>query len=176
MKRRRALPLLAVLCLLACAPACGYRLAGQLDVLPTHIKVIAVVPFENRTDRPEIEQRITEAVARELTRRGKTVSTNRDMADAVLEGVVTTYRTTPVEFNSQGRETRAEAVVTIQASLRETVTDEVLWNQSGLIFKEQFEVSQSAVTGEFFDRESLALDGLAAGVAGVLATSMFEGF
>jgi hypothetical protein len=142
-----------------------------------HIRTIAVVPFDNRTDRPEIEQRVTEAVARELSRRGKyEVVTDPGRADAVLEGVVTTYRTSPVEFNSAGRETRAEATLTIQATLRNTVSDEVLWNQSGLIFKEQFDVSEEPGSGGYFDRESLALDSLARGVANALATSMFEGF
>jgi hypothetical protein len=38
------------------------------------------------------------------------------------------------------------------------------------------DVGASSNNAEFFDRESLALDALAEGVAGVLATSMFEGF
>lgn len=168
-RRVLALPLLL-------AVGCGYRLAGTGSVLPEDVKVIAVVPFTNRTERPEIEQRVTEAVAQELSRRGGyEVVTDPGKADAVLEGVVTSYRTTPVEFTTEGRESRSEATLVIQATLRETATDTVLWSQSGLVFKEQFDVSEAA-SGEFFDRETLALDALARGVAGALATSMFEGF
>lgn len=166
-----ALPLLAL-----GAVACGYRLAGTGSVLPENVKIIAVVPFANRTERPEIEQRVTEAVAQELSRRGGyEVVTDPTRADAVLEGVVTSYRTIPVEFTSEGRESRSEATLIVQATLRDTSTDSVLWNQAGLIFKEQYDVSE-AESGEFFDRETLALDALARGVAAALATSMFEGF
>lgn len=178
MRRARSIALLSILVSALLCSGCGYRLAGGVSNPDlARIRTIAVVPFDNRTDRPEIEQRVTEAVARELSRRGKyEVVTDPGRADAVLEGVVTTYRTSPVEFNSAGRETRAEATLTIQATLRDTVSDEVLWNQSGLIFKEQFDVSEEPGAGEYFDRESLALDSLARGVAGALATSMFEGF
>jgi len=166
----------AIVLVMALALGCGYRLAGTGSVLPESVRIIAVVPFTNRTERPEIEQRVTEAVAQELSRRGHyEVVTDPGKADAVLDGVVTSYRTIPVEFTTEGRESRAEATLVVQATLRETATDTVLWSQSGLIFKEQFDVSEAA-SGEFFDRESLALDALARGVAGALATSMFEGF
>ena len=53
------------------ASGCGYRLqgTGKSTILPEHIKTIAVQPFENTTQRPEIEQRVTEEVARELSTR-----------------------------------------------------------------------------------------------------------
>ena len=173
---RRAAAAAALLPLLAGVVACGYRLAGTGSVLPEHVRIIAVMPFANRTERPEIEQRVTEAVASELSRRGGyEVVTDPAKADAVLEGVVTSYRTIPVEFTREGRESRGEATLTIQATLRDTRSDTVLWNQGGLVFKEQYEIRE-VESGEFIDRESLALDELARGVAGALATSMFEGF
>lgn len=165
------------LVLLLAGTGCGYRLAGTSSVLPDHVKIIAVVSFANQTDRPEVEQRVTEAVARELSRRGRyQVVTDPGKADAVLEGTVTSYRTIPVEFTTEGREARTEATLTIQATLRETASDEILWSQSGLIFKEQFDVTEESRNEGFIYLESLALDALARGVAGVLATSMFEGF
>ena len=177
MKRIGWVVLLLPLVLSVAGTACGYRLAGSSSVLPEHVKVIAVVPFTNRTERTEIEQRVTEAVARELSRRGGyDVVTDPAKADAVLGGTVTSYRTIPVEFTAEGRESRTEATLTIQATLRETQSDEILWSQSGLIFKEQFDVTKEAQGEGFIYLESLALDQLARGVANVLATSMFEGF
>lgn len=157
------------------AVGCGYRLSGYNPAL-RHIQIIAVLPFENRTSRPEIEQRVTEEVASQLARRSRyRVATDPTGADAVLEGAVTQYRTRPVQFTGEGRANRVEAVVTIQALLRQTSDDSVLWSQSGLIFKEQFEVPPEE-TAEFFDQESIALDDIARGAAGVLVTSIFEGF
>jgi outer membrane lipopolysaccharide assembly protein LptE/RlpB len=155
---------------------CGYRLTGTggAGVVPDHVRVLVVPPFENRTTRTEIEQRVTEEVARELARRGKwEVVTDRSQADAMLEGAVTSYRTTPVEFGEGARATRIEAVVTLQATLRELATDEVLWSQSGLMFREQFDVED---TEGFFDEESIALDRIARGAAGTLVTAILEGF
>jgi TolB-like protein len=165
------------LILLTAGLGCGYRLAGTSSVLPEHVKIIAVLSFDNKTDRPEIEQRVTEAVARELSRRGRyQVVTDPSKADAVLGGTVTSYRTIPVEFTTEGRENRTEATLSIQATLRDTQSDEILWSQSGLIFKEQFDVTEQAQSEGYVYLESLALDELARGVASVLATSMFEGF
>jgi TolB-like protein len=174
MRPRLELAAVLLLTLAAALPSCGYHLSGAVTSLPENIKVIAVLPFENRTNRPEIEQRVTEEVADELTRRGRyKVVTSREAADAVLVGAVTSYRTTPVQFTTAGRATRVEAFVTLQATLRETLNDEILWSQSGLIFKEQYDVPES---GEFFDQESVALDEIAEGAAGVLITSILEGF
>jgi outer membrane lipopolysaccharide assembly protein LptE/RlpB len=168
---------LVMLVSLFAGTACGYRLAGTSSVLPEHVKILAVVSFSNNTDRPEIEQRVTEAVARELSRRGRyEVVTDPLKADAVLHGTVTSYRTRPVEFTTEGREARTEATLTIQATLRDTQSDEILWSQSGLIFMEQFDVTEEAGSEGFIFLESLTLDRLASGVASVLATSMLEGF
>ena len=136
--------------------------------------MVAVTPFENRTNRPEIEQRVTEEVSSQLSRRGGyDVVTDSKNAQAILAGTIISYTTNAVQFTSAGRATRIEAVVSIQASLREVASDEILWSQSGLIFREQFDVPE---TGEFFDQETLALDDIARGAAGVVVTSIFEGF
>jgi TolB-like protein len=157
--------------------ACGYALVGRGggSIIPEHVKTIAVVPFENRTNRPEVEQRVTEEVAREFTQRGRyKVLADPGKAQAVLEGVIVNFQTHPVQFSNQGRATRVETVVTLQATLRETATDQVLWSQAQLLFREQYDVPEQE--GEFFDQETLALDDLARGAAGTLVTSILEGF
>ncbi len=170
----------ALLAIVAMTVSCGYTLSGYgASVLPEGVSIVAVIPFENRTERPEIEQRVTEAVAAELSRRGRSKSgrlrvvTQVGEADAVLEGAVTRYQTRSVEFAANGRATRIETEVLLQATLRELESDAVLWSQTGLIFKEQFDVPP---TGEFFDQETLALDEIARGAAEVLVLSIVEGF
>ena len=164
----------AALCLMA-STGCGYHLSGTgVGVLPSHVRTIAVEPFTNRTERPEIEQRITEALTRELSRRARyKVVSDTASADAVLEGAVTSYRTPPVEFTSAGRQSRVEATVTIEATLRERVADAVLWSQRGLVFKQPFDVPDSGI---YVDQESAALDLLSRQAAETLVTSMLEGF
>ncbi len=178
---------LAVGALVASATACGYKLAGGNTFLPQRIKIIMVAPFENRTTRPEVEQRITEDVANELTKRGGyRVVTNRTEAHALLEGAVLSFQTNPVQFDNAGRATRVETVVTIQASLRDLQTEEILWSQSGLIFRTQYDyegppgdpvtLGINVAQRGFLDQESFALDQIAQGAAQALVNAMFEGF
>jgi len=164
-----------VVALAAASSGCGYKLAGTGTFLPKNIKTIAVAPFENRTGRPEIELRVTEAVARELSRHGGTkIVTDKTKADAYLEGAVTDFRTTPVQFNSEGRATRLETTVVLRASLRDLASGEILWSQANLLFRDQYEVQQEEAN--YFDLETTALEGLARGAAQTLVSSITEGF
>jgi TolB-like protein len=167
----------ALLVALATATSCGYRLSGANanPAIPASLKVVAVIPFENQTKRPEIEQRVTEEVARELSKRGGyRVITDRDAADALLEGAVVGFDTRPVQFNNQGRAIRVETVVRLRSTLRDVRSGNPLWSQDGLVFREQYDVPETE--DNFFDRETLALDELARGAAGALVASIFEGF
>ena len=165
----------AALALIVVCSGCGYALVGRNTFLPERIKVIVVTPFENRTARPQIEQRITEEVARELSKRGRyKIVTEKTDADALLEGAVVDFRTNPVQFNAQGRATRVETVVTIQATLRDLQGDAILWSQSGLLFREQYDVPANETS--YFDQENQALDEIAQGAASALVTSVLEGF
>ncbi len=174
LRRNRCRSLARALIALSLA-GCGYRLLGSgRGFLPEHIKVLVIVPFENRTTRPEIEQRVTEEVARQFSKRGRyQVVTDRTIADATLEGAVTAYRTVPVEFGEDALATRVEAAVTLQATLRDLASDSVLWSQDGLVFREQYDVKSSE---DISDREILALDEIARGAAGALVNSILEGF
>lgn len=170
---RRAL--LLVLAALLAGTGCGYRLAGANSFLPPSIRTVAIIPFENRTARPEIEQRVTEEVAREFARRGGyRVVADPTGADALLAGAVTDFRTNPVQFSEDGRATRVETVVLIQATLREVRSDQVLWQQANLPFREQYDVPESVT--DLTDTETLALEEIARGAAGALVSSILEGF
>jgi TolB-like protein len=183
--RRRAAALAAAFFVVWPSPGCGYKLAGTNTFLPERIRSIGVAPFENRTRRPEIDQRLTEQVTREFAKRGGyAIVSDPAAADAWLEGAVAEFRTQPVQFNEAGRATRLETVVRVEATLRDVATGEILWSQKTLTFREQYEVSEEetgvsaggAADEPFFDRETLALDQIARGAAGALVTSILEGF
>ena len=165
--------LLAFVSMALCS--CGYKLAGTGTFLPKSIRLVAVAPFENRTGRPEIEVRTTEAVARELSRHGGLkIVTDKATADAYLEGAVTDFHTTPVQFSSEGRATRLETTVVLRASLRDLKSGELLWSQANLLFRDQYDVQQQEA--DYFDLETTALDALALGAARTLVDSITEGF
>jgi len=70
--------------------------------LPSHIKTVAVPAFQNNALRFKIEHRFTEAVMNELIRRGHglRVQSEREGADAVIEGVVKSFGFSGVLFSA----------------------------------------------------------------------------
>ncbi len=164
--------LVFALCLLC---SCGYRLAGHNVFLPDHIKSISVLPFINETKRAEVEQRITESVMKEFIKRGKfTISSDKENADAVLEGTISSFTTNPVQFSTEGRATRVEVSITVRAKLKDLVNDAIIWNQEHFIYREQFDIPESEQ--DFIDKEIIAIETIADSLARSLVTSILEGF
>ena len=64
---------------------CGYRLAGLGGGLPGHIQVVAILPFDNESAFPEVEEGMTEQIIEGFNRRGRyQVQENEEGADAVM--------------------------------------------------------------------------------------------
>jgi len=49
--------------------SCGYHTAGKGNILPDHVKTIAIPAFVNETQTYKLEQMLTGAVVREFTTR-----------------------------------------------------------------------------------------------------------
>lgn len=175
----RALLATATLVLTFATFGCGYRLAGRgsvASIMPPGTKVIGIVPLRNETDQPEIESRITEALVDEFVRRGRyETRPSADGADVVLDGAITGYRLAPVSLTQRGQADRFEVVVTARIRLvQHGVTDTVLWSQNFFVFREQYDVPETPTSG--FEREIVAVEDVARGVARSVITSMLEGF
>lgn len=161
--------------LLPAAGGCGYRLAGRNQLLPPTVRVIGVPPFENKTRRPEIEQRITEQVTATFIQRGGYRTTASEAgADAVLRGEVTGYDVTPVSVGPDGRANRYEVVITASVQLDTVPGGEVLFRSSHFMFKKQYDVEGNLVN--FFDQEIVAIEQIARDFAQSVVTSILEGF
>jgi Lipopolysaccharide-assembly len=156
-------------------PACGYHLAGKGTTLPSSVRSVGIPIFDNRTSRPELEQRVTEHVIDEFTTRGRVrILPGEEGADAVLRGALLTYTTTPVVLNPEGRATRYEILITARVALSEPATDKILWADDHFLFKQQYDVPQLSVT--FVDQEIVAIDDVATDFARSVVTSILEGF
>lgn len=174
----RGMAALAALLALLAASACGYHLAGRGGAgsfLPDDVHSIAIPTFENRTERPELEQRVTEALTDEFVRRGRLESRAdpRD-ADVLLEGKITAFRTDPVTFTAGGRFDRVEVTLTAEVRLVRTSPEAVLWTQNHFVFREQYNVPETPLAE--FDREIVAVEEIADGFARSVVTSILEGF
>lgn len=172
---RSLLPVVAA----ALLTGCGYHLAGHGDVssvLPAGTRIVGIPPLRNETDQPEIELRVTEALVDEFVRRGRyETRATADGADVVLEGAITGYRLSPVSLTTRGRADRFEVVVTARIRLvQRGAMDTVLWSQNYFVYREQYDVPETPAAG--FEREIVAVEEVARGVARSVITSMLEGF
>jgi outer membrane lipopolysaccharide assembly protein LptE/RlpB len=131
-----------LLCCLLFQTGCGYRLAGELNLLP-HIKTIAVPILQNQTTEPDIEKVVTEALIARIQSQGQLRITTTERADAVLYGSVSSY--TPniaLSFteNYQVREYRLE--ITANVELRDR-NNQVIWSQHTIKAKTEYSVSDN---------------------------------
>ena len=95
---------------------CGYRVAGQADVIPDRIRTIAVPAFENVTTEYKIEQYMTSAVAREFIARTRyQVINDESQADAKLTGAVVQFFAFPQNLDPvTGRATTVTTITQVQ--------------------------------------------------------------
>jgi hypothetical protein len=158
------------------ACGCGYRVVGRANNLPADIRTIAVPTFENRSSTYRVEQRLTEAVVRELLQRSKyRVVPKVEDGDAVLHGAVSSVVTYPVIFDAAtGRATTVLITVTIAVRLEDRATGNVLYRNDAIVFREPYEISTDIPS--FFDEQGPAFDRLARDFASRVVASILEGF
>lgn len=170
MNRKTALTFLALLITLA---GCGYHLLGGNGLLPASIKTVAVLPFQRRVPVLQLDQRVTEAVTREVARRMKVkVQNTTQGADAVISGAITSYRVAPLSFDSAGRANRYQ--VTMSASVKMTdPSGKVLYESRKYRFSEIYE--RSSIASRYLNEEVVAYDVVARDYARALVASILEG-
>jgi hypothetical protein len=163
-------------CLLLFSVACGYRVAGRGDRLPPDIKTLAVPIFTNETPRFRIEQRVSAAITRELIERSRfRVTPNPARADAVLSGTIKEVRSGVIAFDlSTGRATTLQIQVLAHVDLVDQHTKKVLFSNHNYIFREQYQISQTA--SALFEEQDPALDRLSRDLARTLVTEILENF
>src|SRR5437588_10953374 len=91
--------------------------------LPSHIKTVAVpaFQFEAKGLRYKVESRFTDAVTREIIRRGNglKVQGSLDGADAVLEGTIRDFNFTGVLLDKDGRARVYEVTIVTAVTIRD---------------------------------------------------------
>ena len=137
-RRGVAVPMLAVVIagpLLAMA-GCNYSFTSGAG-FPDHIRTIAVVPFENETNRFELTQEVHEALLRQVPRSLGLTPAGEEAADAVLSGTILRYElTAPLYRRGQQAETvqvlQREVVLVVQVEVLDREAYTILWDQQQL--------------------------------------------
>ncbi|HEV8267699.1 MAG TPA: LptE family protein [Thermoanaerobaculia bacterium] len=172
----RRLALLALALAAAGSVSCGYALVGTgRGSLPENVKTVYVATFVNETTKVGLEQRITEAVLRELAGRGRLKPVNdRDKADSVLSAKLASYAVEPVRFDASGRALEYQIAVVAKVSLLDRTTEKPLYEDPSFLYRQPYTVP--ATTGGYFDVETAAVETLARPFARSLVTTILEGF
>lgn len=155
---------------------CGYRVGGQADLLPEHVRTIAIPAFGNVTTRYKLTERLPGALTREfITRTRYRIVADPNDADAVLAGSVVNYMSAPTIFDqATGRAAGIQVSVFLNLTLTDRKTGNVLYQRNNFEARQRYEVSIEQ--REYFDESDVALDRLSREVARLVVSTVLEAF
>jgi len=122
--------------LLALAGCFGIHYGFAGGGLPSNIRTMAVMPFENQTTSPEVQRELLDAMRRELQRRLGVRDASENHADAIVRGTIVTYDVdVPVAVSanpSQAVTARRRLQLTIDVEIVEQDNSRVLFQRKGM--------------------------------------------
>ena len=184
--RRPVAPIVALLaCLLVAAVAsgCGYSLAGRGSFLPADIRIIGVPQFTNRTQIFNLETQLTQKVRSEFIGRGRyQILPEATGVDALLTGEVSSVSVQPVSLTAQNIASRYVITMTARVELRDVKANTVLWENPGLVFRQEYDAPNAGVVGgaidpaAFLGQDLNALDRMTNDFARSIVSAILEAF
>lgn len=138
------------------AGACGYRFQGEAK-LPRGAQTVFVDMFENRTNVPNLETVVTNAVTFEFTKRSRTaIVSDASQADLVMRGVIRSVELQTV--TSRNRDAGGERNVKLTLDVR--LVDpggKVAWSASGLSDGDAYVVTNDKMLNDEKQQATLGL-------------------
>lgn len=122
--------------LLAVAGCFGIHYGFAGGGLPSNIRTMAVMPFENQTTSPEVQRELLDTMRRELQKRLGVRDGSESRADAVVRGTIVTYDVdVPIAVSanpSQAVTARRRLQLTIDVEIVEQDNNRVLFQRKGM--------------------------------------------
>ncbi len=105
--------------------------------LPSHIKTVAILPFDNQTPEPSLTQEVAEAIREAFEQRLGLRASSEATADAVVRGSITRYQADiPLSFQTgqagNVSVTRRRVQLSVRVEIYDQIEDRVLWERSGI--------------------------------------------
>lgn len=151
----RRLGLLALVFAGALAGGCGYRIAGVGGQMPGGITRVEVPVFENRTARNDIGRILTEDFITQILGSGRVSIASGAEAQAVIRGVVTSYRKEPITFDSRQRPLENRVTVTMDVSLKTRPANRVLFLEKNVTIRQDFPVQSDLQASDRLEDEAV---------------------
>ena len=130
----------------------GCNYGFQSGSFPEHIRTVAILPFDNDTNRFELTQEIHQELLRALPRALGVTNAGEDVADAVVQGRIVRYDMTAPLFRP-GQQTGQVDVLQRQVNIRveveliDLVENLILWDEAGLSTQGQYLEGESEEIG-----------------------------
>ena len=150
---RRAAQAVALVAWVA-AGACNYSFSAGAG-LPSHVRTVAILPFENETGRFEVTQEVYDALLQELPRALGLSLAGEESADAIVSGTILGYSLNAPLYR-RGQE--AETVEVLQRQVRLSVEVQILDRAEYAIL---WDNSRLQVEGQYLDASETEEDGRA---------------
>lgn len=145
--------------------------------LPKNIRKVAVPAFqtEARGMRYRVGSRFTEAVMREIIRRGNglKVQGSTDGADAVIEGTIRDFSFSGVLLDREGRARVYEVTIVSAVTIRDLRDSKILYDNQNFIFRDSFEFSEDPRS--FFNEEDPAVERIARAFSESVVSAIVNG-
>ncbi|MEO8909098.1 MAG: DUF4136 domain-containing protein [Gemmatimonadaceae bacterium] len=129
---------LVLLLLTACIPY-GFTGGG----LPSHVRTVAILPFENQTATPELPRELTDALRTRLHDRLGLRDASESKANALVRGTIQRYEIDiPIGYsasNKQSTTARRMLQLVVDIEMVDQVTGKTLWQRKGLMAEGQYE-------------------------------------
>ena len=131
---------------------CSYSFrAGTFP--PDHINTIAVLPFDNETNRFEIAGELHEHLLRTLPRALGIRTAGEDVADAVVRGAIVRYDVIAPNYRAAQAGGRAQVLqrqvsIGVSVEIVDLVENVILWESRALVVRGEFlEASETEDVG-----------------------------
>ncbi len=110
---------------------------------PDHIRTVAILPFDNDTNRFELTQEIHEELLRELPRALGVTNAGEDVADALVQGRIVRYDLTAPLFRADQRVGQVDVLqrqvsIRVEVEMIDLVENVILWDDLGLSTQGQY--------------------------------------
>jgi hypothetical protein len=130
--------------LAACLSLAGCIYGFQAGAgFPGYVRTVAIVPFENETNRPELTDEVFLMLLREFPRSQGLQPAGEDVADAVVRGRIRRYDlSTPSYRPGAAGETpqvlQRQVTLVVEVQIINLVDNTILWENPGISVQGQF--------------------------------------
>ena len=139
------------LTLIAVLGSTGCNYGFRSGSFPDHIRTIAILPFDNDTDRFELTQEIHEELLQTLPSALGVTNAGEDIADAVVQGRIVRYDLTAPLFRADQVGAvdvlQRQVSIRVQVELIDLVENLILWDDLGLSTQGQYLEGESEEVG-----------------------------